>query len=125
MRVFLSTLGKLRMSGDAIGVVLNKVEDDVGIKISDVQEVLENRIISILPYSTEVSRSINKGTPALVSAADSQIGKKLATGMLQLIGEDASPSASFVDEESRGGIRRLMRRNKSAPMHAMSTGGPR
>ena len=43
MRVFLSTLEKLRINGDSIGVVLNKVEEDVGIEIGDVQEVLENR----------------------------------------------------------------------------------
>jgi pilus assembly protein CpaE len=123
MRVFLSTLSKLRIDGDSVGVVLNKVEDDVGIKISDVQEVLENRIVSILPYSREVSRSINKGTPALVSAADSKIGQKLAAGMRQLIVEEAEPEAPSADDESSSSaIRRLMRRHKSAPEPAMSNG---
>jgi pilus assembly protein CpaE len=123
MRVFLSTLGKLRIDEDSIVVVLNKVEEDVGIKISDVQEVLENRIISILPYSREVSRSINKGTPALVSAADSEIGKKLATGMRQLIGESDWPeSAGSGDEESSGGRRRRRRRHKSAPEPELAHG---
>jgi pilus assembly protein CpaE len=116
IRVFLSTLDKLRINGDSIRVVLNKVEDDVGIKISDVQEVLENRIMSILPYSSEVSRSINKGTPALVSAANSDIGKKLATGMQGLIVNDgAAMGDSAEDEPSSGRRRRLMRRHKSAP----------
>ena len=76
--MFLSTLEKLRINSETIGVVLNKVEDDIGIDISDVQEVLENKIISVLPYSREVMKSINKGQPALVSAANSDIGKKLA-----------------------------------------------
>ena len=69
-----------------IGVVLNKVEDDIGIDISDVQEVLDNKIVSVLPYSREVMKSINKGKPALVSAANSDIGKKLAGGMGQFLG---------------------------------------
>jgi pilus assembly protein CpaE len=116
MRVFLSTLDKLRINGDSVGVVLNKVEDDVGIQISDVQEVLENRIVSILPYSREVSRSINKGTPALVSAADSEIGLKLAAGMREILGEDEMVDSSSGDNgDGSGGRRRRRRRNKGAP----------
>ena len=91
MRVFLTTLEKLRISSDAIGVVLNKVEDDIGIDIADVQDVLDNKIISILPYSREVMKSINKGKPALVSAANSDIGKKLAGGMRQYLDGDVRP----------------------------------
>jgi pilus assembly protein CpaE len=122
IRVFLSTLDKLRINGDSIRVVLNKVEDDVGIKISDVQEVLENRIMSILPYSSEVSRSINKGTPALVSAANSDIGKKLATGMQGLIINDGLGLGDLEDEPSSGRRRRLKRRHKSAPEPELVTG---
>jgi pilus assembly protein CpaE len=110
MRVFLSTLDKLRINSDSIGVVLNKVEEDVGIAIEDVQEVLDNRIISILPYSREVSRSINKGKPALVSAANSDIGRKLADGMSQFV-HGATPilSTSTTESHESGGLRRLMR----------------
>ena len=91
MRVFLTTLEKLRINSETIGVVLNKVEDDIGIDISDVQEVLDNKIISVLPYSREVMKSINKGRPALVSAANSDIGKKLAGGMHQFLSGDVTP----------------------------------
>jgi pilus assembly protein CpaE len=91
MRVFLSTLEKLRINSETIGVVLNKVEDDIGIGINDVQEVLENKIISSLPYSREVMKSINKGEPALVSAANSDIGKRLAGGMHQFLSGEVTP----------------------------------
>jgi pilus assembly protein CpaE len=107
MRVFLTTLEKLRINSDAIAVVLNKVEDDIGIEIADVQEVLDNKIVSVLPYSREVMKSINKGTPALVSAANSDIGKKLAGGMQQFLNGDVTPvlgtSANTAEiGESRG-----------------------
>jgi pilus assembly protein CpaE len=110
MRVFLSTLEKLRINSQTIGVVLNKVEDDIGIDINDVQEVLDNKIVSILPYSREVMKSINKGKPALVSAANSDIGKKLAGGMHQFL-SDKSPtpeagSENAGDEDGRGFWRR-------------------
>jgi pilus assembly protein CpaE len=91
MRVFLTTLEKLRISSDSIGVILNKVEDDIGIDITDVQEVLDNKIVSTLPYSREAMRSINKGQPAIVSAGNSDIGKRLASGMHQFVSGDLTP----------------------------------
>lgn len=91
MRVFLSTLEKLKINNDAISVVLNKVEEDIGIDIGDVQEVLDNKIVSVLPYSREVMKSINKGKPALVSAAGSDIGKRLSGGMQQFLTGDVAP----------------------------------
>jgi len=117
MRVFLTTLEKLRINSESIGVILNKVEDDVGIAIDDVQEVLDNKILSMLPYSREVSRSINKGRPALVSAANSDIGRRLAEGMAQFVPDGSAPSlstASTQTQESSGGLRRLMRWHRTA-----------
>jgi Flp pilus assembly CpaE family ATPase len=113
MRVFLSTLEKLRINSQTIGVVLNKVEDDVGIDIGDVQEVLDNRIVSILPYSREVMRSINKGKPALVSAANSDIGKKLASGMQQFLSDEiTSIVGSGSNMEEMGASHGFWRRRK-------------
>jgi pilus assembly protein CpaE len=118
MRVFLTTLEKLRINSDSIGVVLNKVEEDIGIDIADVQEVLDNKIISVLPYSKEVMKSINKGRPALVSAANSDIGKKLAGGMTQLLTGEVTPvlgTGSNTAElgESRG-FWRLRRKGRTS-----------
>jgi pilus assembly protein CpaE len=112
MRVFLSTLEKLRINSQTIGVVLNKVEDDIGIDINDVQEVLDNKIVSTLPYSREVMKSINKGKPALVSAANSDIGKRLAAGMQQFLpGEDPTLEAGSEAAED-GDVRGFWRRKK-------------
>jgi Flp pilus assembly CpaE family ATPase len=113
MRVFLTTLEKLRINSQTIGVVLNKVEDDIGIDISDVQEVLDNKIVSILPYSREVMRSINKGKPALVSAANSEIGKKLASGMQQFLSDEVTPIlGSGTNTAAIGETRGFWRRRK-------------
>ena len=110
MRVFLSTLEKLRINSQTIGVVLNKVEDDIGIDINDVQEVLDNKIVSTLPYSREVMKSINKGKPALVSAANSDIGKRLAAGMQQFLSDEnpklEAGSEGVEDGDGRGFWRR-------------------
>jgi pilus assembly protein CpaE len=114
MRVFLTTLEKLRINSESIGVVLNKVEDDIGIDLNDVQEVLDNKIISTLPYSREAMKSINKGRPALVSAASSDLGRKLAGGMAQFLSGDMSPSlGTSANTPEIGGSRGFWRRRKA------------
>ena len=118
MRVFLTTLEKLKISSETIGVVLNKVEEDVGIDIGDVQEVLDNKIISVLPYSREVMKSINKGRPALVSAANSDIGQKLSGSMHQFLSGDVTPvlgttSANTAEISGERGRWRLRRKGRT------------
>jgi pilus assembly protein CpaE len=117
MRVFLTTLEKLRISADSIGVVLNKVETDIGIDIADVQEVLDNKIISTLPYSREAMRSINKGQPAIVSAVNSEISKKLSSGMQQLLSGEITPvlenSSNTAEIGSGRGFWRLRRKART------------
>jgi pilus assembly protein CpaE len=118
MRVFLTTLEKLRINSDTIGVVLNKVEDDIGIDINDVQDVLDNKIVSVLPYSREVMKSINRGKPALVSAANSDIGKKLAGGMQQFLSGDVTPvlgtSTNTAEIAEPRGFWRLRRKGRTS-----------
>jgi Flp pilus assembly CpaE family ATPase len=117
MRVFLTTLEKLRISSDSIGVVLNKVEEDIGIDITDVQEVLDNKIVSILPYSREVMKSINKGQPAIVSAVHSDISKKLAGGMHQFLSGEVTPilgtSSNAELGSGKGGFWKLRRKGRT------------
>ena len=118
MRVFLTTLEKLKISSETIGVVLNKVEEDIGIDIGDVQEVLDNKIISVLPYSREVMKSINKGRPALVSAANSDIGQKLSGSMHQFLSGDVTPvlgttSANTAEIGGERGRWRLRRKGRT------------
>jgi hypothetical protein len=73
----------------------------------------------MLPYSREVSRSINKGKPALVSAANSDIGRKLSEGMQQFLHGSVTPVLGTASTQSQevGGLRRLMhwRRTPKVP----------
>jgi hypothetical protein len=68
-----------------------------------------------------VSRSINKGTPTLVSAADSEIGQKLAAGMRDIAGPQGAVKGDPSGEEPKSPGRRRLRRNKRAPEHEMAT----
>jgi hypothetical protein len=65
-------------------------------------------------------KSINKGSPALISAANSEIGKKLAGGMHQFLSGDVTPvlgtSANTAEiSEARGFWRRRKGRTSKVP----------
>jgi pilus assembly protein CpaE len=104
MRVFLETLQRLNIPTDRVSVVLNKVEDDMGISLDEVNEALYRKVVSILPYSREVIRSLNHGVPVMVSDPKAPISQKLALGMqLHVIGAGSAPSEVEPINESRPG----------------------
>jgi hypothetical protein len=72
----------------------------------------------VLPYSREVMRSINKGQPAIVSATNSDISKKLAGGMHQFLSGEVTPilgtsSNSAELGAGRGGFWKLRRKGRT------------
>lgn len=105
MRVFVETLQRLNIPTDRITVILNKVEDDMGISIEEVDEALYHKVTSVLPYAREVIRSINHGQPVMLSDARSDISRKLETGMQARIGSGVDAVSEFtapVEPERRG-----------------------
>src|SRR5687768_2825830 len=78
MGVFLSTLQRLRIPQDNVRLILNKAETNVGIEIDQITRLFPQGFSSILPYSKEVSRSINFGLPVLSASPSSDVSKKLA-----------------------------------------------
>jgi pilus assembly protein CpaE len=119
MRVFLQTLEKLKISTDAISVILNKVEDDMGIKVEEVNEALHGKVASVLPYAREVTKSINQGEPVLRSSPNAPISAQLTAGMWRLAGADAgepplvpglgAPAAAASARQKRRGDKRERR----------------
>jgi pilus assembly protein CpaE len=79
--VFLATLDKLKIPTEDITVILNKVEAGIGIEVDEVDEVFDHRIEFTLPYSKEVSRSINNGLPVIGMAPQADISRRLRASM--------------------------------------------
>ena len=115
MRIFLDTLERLRVPTDRISVVLNKVESDVGLSVQEVNEALHQKVVAVLPYAREVSRSINRGQPVMAADGRADISKKLAASMqARLEAASIAPppfngSRTAAGDEAMGGrARRLL-----------------
>jgi pilus assembly protein CpaE len=88
MSVFLSTLEKLKMPNEDIRLVLNKAESDVGLEISEVEQLLPKGFAATLPYAKEVHRSINLGMPVLAASPDTNVSRLLAASLAELLPPD-------------------------------------
>ena len=85
MGVFLTTLQRLKIPSDNIRLILNKEESNVGIEVDQVEKLFPQGFSSVLPYSREVSRSINLGMPVLAASPGTDVSRKLAAGMAPLL----------------------------------------
>jgi pilus assembly protein CpaE len=111
MSVFLTTLEKLKIDTQAIKLILNKEEHDVGIDVAQVEKLFPQGFASIFPYAKEVSRSINLGVPVLASSPTSEISRRLSAGMIELLPPADRAKAEAAQPAPKGGLRRLFRRS--------------
>lgn len=92
--VFLSTLDRLKIPPEGISLLLNKAESDVGLSPAEVQRLFRQDFVGVLPYSKDVSRSVNAGRPVLESAGGSEVARALAASIRTVL-QTGSPSAAL------------------------------
>jgi pilus assembly protein CpaE len=120
MGVFLSTLQRLKIPADNVRLILNKAESNVGIEIDQVTRLFPQGFSSILPYSKEVSRSINFGLPVLAASPGADVSKKLAEGMIPFLPDGVGP-APAISVDRRSLTDRLFRRSANPVMEVATT----
>ena len=117
MGVFLNTLEKLKMPAEKVRLILNKAERDVGIEVSQITKLFAQGFDAVLPYDREVSRSINVGMPVLASAPDTEVSRRMATGMRLVLPEELQGRVPELPVTVTGGsiLRRLLGRPAAGP----------
>ncbi len=70
VRLGMQTLELLSFPSNRVRVVLNRANDRVGIKQRQVEEALETKVWQELPVDRAVPLAVNRGTPAVVAAAN-------------------------------------------------------
>ena len=111
MAVFLNTLEKLKIPSDNVRLILNKEESDVGISVAQVTKMFAQGFSSVLPYSREVSKSINVGMPVLGFAPRADVSRRMVEGMKMLLPEDQRHLTDVAgDTPSTSWLSRLLHR---------------
>ena len=119
MAVFLNTLEKLKIPADNVRLILNKEESDVGISVAQVTKMFAQGFSSVLPYSREVSKSINVGMPVLGFAPRADVSRRMVEGMKMLLPEDQRHLTEIAgNTSSTGWLSRLLRRWSPQPSNS-------
>jgi pilus assembly protein CpaE len=85
LRVFLETIERLKLPAEDVSCVLNKAEPDNGIDLQELLRVYPRGFAAVLPYSKEVSRSLNVGQPVLMVDPKADISVKLLEAGAKLV----------------------------------------
>ena len=107
LSVFLGTLDRLHVERDDVRLILNKAERDVGVDVSQVLKLFPQGFDTTLPYAREVSRSINAGSPVLVTAPSAPVSRLLLAGLARHLAPEQATALTV--SPSRAG--RLFRRH--------------
>jgi pilus assembly protein CpaE len=113
LRVFLATVDRLNLEAEHVSLVLNKAERGTGIDIGRLQRVYPQGFTAILPYATEVTRSINRGHPVIVTSPEADISRKFIEGATRLVTPaDGADLTWHHSEKHRGPFSRLFSRGR-------------
>ena len=69
-RVALETLDLLHLVRDARHLVVNRADDEVGLSVADVANILSSKVVASLPSSLAVASATNHGEPIVLSKPD-------------------------------------------------------
>jgi pilus assembly protein CpaE len=109
--VMLATLKKLKVPGERVSLLLNKVEPDVGIDVARVEQYFPQGFAMVIPYGREVNRSLNMGQPVLAFAPRGEVSKALATAFPTAV--FAGLDADLPDEPAEPRRRRAWGKRKA------------
>lgn len=99
--VLLATLKKLKVPSERVKLILNKVEPDVGIDATRVEEYFPQGFAMVIPYGREVNRSLNMGQPVLAYAPRGEVSKSLAAGLARLVAFETPEADDHIEPKKR------------------------
>jgi pilus assembly protein CpaE len=95
-KVALETLNLLRLVPNGRHLVLNRADEDVGLSVANVEEILGMKVSVFLPSSTAVAAATNHGRPIVLSRPDHPVSvaieafaRKLSSGRAHTLAKTA------------------------------------
>jgi pilus assembly protein CpaE len=92
-KVALETLDLLRLVPNGRHLVLNRADEEVGLSLANVEEILGMKVDVSLPSSTAVASATNHGRPIVLAKPDHPVSKALETFARRLAGDRTKTTA--------------------------------
>lgn len=93
---YISTLQGMKVSSEAIRLVLNKEERDTGVDVAELEKLFPLGFKMVLPYSREVTKSLNLGSPVLEYRPAGEFSRRLVDGLNDLVADATSADGTPV-----------------------------
>jgi pilus assembly protein CpaE len=77
IKLCLETLRSLQFSDEKIALVINRAEDDVGLKRQEIEDALGKTALLTIPTDRKVPLSINQGAPIVLAGRRSPAARSL------------------------------------------------
>jgi Flp pilus assembly CpaE family ATPase len=108
LTVLLDTLARLKLDSSRLRLLLNKVEDDIGIDVGQAQEAFDQRFVASIPLAKSVSRSLNMGTVVVEMEPRSDVSAQIRASALAVLPEDLIPSSLVTSTTRASWLSRLL-----------------
>lgn len=95
VKVAMETLDLLRLVPNGRHLVLNRADEEVGLSIANVEEILGMKVTTALPSSTAVASATNHGRPIVLSKPDHPVSKAIDALARSLAGQGAVDAPSL------------------------------
>lgn len=106
LKTFTDTLLRLQIGHDAQRLILNKVDDDLGLDLKEVHEAFEGRFVAEIPMSKSVSRAMNVGTVVTEVEPEGKVSQELMKAARAILPEHLAPKQ---EGEGTSFLTRLLR----------------
>jgi pilus assembly protein CpaE len=110
LSALLTIFKQLKVPAEPVRLVLNKVEQDVGIEVDAVTKYFPQGFSMVVPYGREVNRSLNMGMPMLAYAPRSEVSRVLEAGLERVLPRDDEPVVEPPPVATRPGLFAGLRR---------------
>lgn len=97
IKLCLETLRSLQFSDEKIALVINRAEDDVGLKRQEIEEGLSKAALLTIPTDRKVPLSINQGIPVVMNGRRSPAARSLidlADNVLETLNINKAPKVA-------------------------------
>lgn len=97
IKLCLETLRSLQFSDEKIALVINRAEDDVGLKRQEIEDALGKPVLLTIPTDRKVPLSINQGVPVVMAGRRSPAARSLidlAENILETLKLDKTPKVA-------------------------------
>ena len=97
LKMAIDTLNLLHLVPDGRHLVVNRADAEIGLSLSNVEEILGMKVTASLPSESEVAHATNRGVPLVKANPDHKVSRTILGLASAMTGADLNPAPSHAE----------------------------